>query len=284
MAETSVPSVFHRRVGWLVLAALLFLRIPFTIFVTYMFPANSGWGPAIYQLGTYVLTACLVWWERNDWRTMHMDTLSVGIIILFKPVQTLVLYGLGVNTPAAFPRPAALVLWGAAAGLLLALWFSRQRMGGIGGRAWAWLTCGLVTGIVFSALRNFEIFQINAVMSRPSSISLPSVAASTGLAFLYQIGFAAISEEPLFRGFLWGYLRRAGWKEAWVWLVQAAIFTSAHVYFMNALAFNFWIVVPLAGSILGLFAWRTRSIAPGMMAHAAYNASAYLILLRVLNF
>jgi membrane protease YdiL (CAAX protease family) len=119
--------------------------------------------------------------------------------------------------------------------------------------------------------------------SRTSPVSLPSVVSSTGLAFLYQIGFAAVSEEPLFRGFLWGYLRREGWREAWTWLFQAAVFTSAHMYFMDALAFDFWIVVPLAGLILGLFAWRTRSIAPGMLAHAAYNASAYLILLRLLH-
>jgi membrane protease YdiL (CAAX protease family) len=112
---------------------------------------------------------------------------------------------------------------------------------------------------------------------------LSSVAAFTGTAFAYHLGFASISEEPLFRGFLWGYLRRAGWKETWIWLTQAAIFMSAHLYFKDALPFEFWIVVPLAGLILGFLAWHSRSIAPGMMAHAAFNASAYLILLRLLN-
>jgi membrane protease YdiL (CAAX protease family) len=112
---------------------------------------------------------------------------------------------------------------------------------------------------------------------------LPSVATFTGRAFVYHLGFASISEEPLFRGFLWGYLRRLGWKDIWIWPAQAAIFMSAHLYFIDALPFEFWIVVPLAGLILGLFAWWSRSIAPGMMAHAAFNASVYLILLRLLN-
>jgi membrane protease YdiL (CAAX protease family) len=103
-----------------------------------------------------------------------------------------------------------------------------------------------------------------------------------GSGFLYQLGFAAVSEEPVFRGFLWGYLRKLGWREIWVWLAQAGLFMSAHLYFRDALPFNFWIVVPSAGLIFGLLAWRTRSIAVGMMSHAAYNGGVYVILLKLI--
>ncbi len=54
---------------------------------------------------------------------------------------------------------------------------------------------------------------------------------------------------------------------------------SAHVYFINAMRYNFFVVVPAAGLLLGLLAWLSRSIAPGMLAHAGYNASIYVILM-----
>src|SRR6266498_588434 len=251
MVEYNWENIFHRRIGWLAIAMLLFLRIPFTIAITYMFPSDRYTGPAIYHVGTYLLTAFLIWWERNDLAIVHLETLTLVIIVLLKPIQTLVLKSLRIETPLTFPHPVGLLLW--------------------------------VIGIGLSALENYNVFQADAMVNSPSPVSLSSIAASTGTAFLYQLGFASVSEEPLFRGFLWGYLHRSGWKEGWIWLAQAAVFMSAHLYFRDALPFEFWVVVPLAGLILGILAWRSRSVAPGMMAHAAYNAGAYLILLRFLD-
>ncbi len=275
--------LLHQSVGWLIIAVLLLLRIPFTLAMTYFSPIDGQWGVTIFHVGTYLLTALLIWWERNDLATMHLDSVAVLVIIAFKPLQTLVLQSLGINSPVTFPHTMSILLWMIAFGLLAALWLSGHLLGKISGGTWVWVFSGLVLGIAFSALRNLDSFQSNATLSRPSQVSLPAVAASTGMTFLYQVGFASVSEEPLFRGFLWGYLRRLGWKEFWIWLMQGAIFVSAHWYFKDALPFNFWVVVPLAGLILGLFAWRTRSLAPGMMAHAAYNAGAYLVLLRLLS-
>jgi membrane protease YdiL (CAAX protease family) len=141
----------------------------------------------------------------------------------------------------------------------------------------------LFIGFVLSTLLNLGIFQSNAGFTGHDYTALSSVTTSTGAAFLYQLGFAAISEEPVFRGFLWGYLRRSGLREIWVWLAQAVLFMSAHLYFKDALPFNFWVVVPAAGLLLGLLAWRSRSIAAGMLAHAAYNAGVYVILLKLVT-
>ena|SRR6266498_703786 len=283
MVEYNWENIFHRRIGWLAIAMLLFLRIPFTIAITYMFPSDRYTGPAIYHVGTYLLTAFLIWWERNDLAIVHLETLSLVIIVLLKPVQTLVLQSLKIDTPLTFPHPVGLLLWIIAIGLVITLWISGYRLPKVELKTWGWLAFGLFIGIGLSALENYNVFQADAMVNSPSPVSLSSIAASTGTAFLYQLGFASVSEEPLFRGFLWGYLRRSGWKEGWIWLAQAAVFMSAHLYFRDALPFEFWVVVPLAGLILGFLAWRSRSIAPGMMAHAAYNAGAYLILLRFLD-
>jgi membrane protease YdiL (CAAX protease family) len=268
----------HQGIGWIIIVLLLFLRIPFTIFVTYVYPPESQLGPAIYQLGTYSLTAFLIWWERKDLSQIHIDAVCILLIILFKPIQTLVLRFWGIDNPMTFPNPVSILIWSVAIVLPIALW-----MGGykprFGQRAWAWLAAGLFIGIIMSVLVNLKAFHFNANSTGQEYVVFSAITVSTLRTSSYQLGFAAISEEPLFRGFLWGYLRRLSLRESYVWLIQALIFMSAHIYFKDALQLNFWVVVPISGLIFGYFAWRSRSIAPGMLAHAVYNAGVYVVLL-----
>ena len=268
----------HQRIGWLALALLLLLRIPYSVILTYASSDNTGWGPAGFQLGTYLLTVFLIWWERDDLPAVHIDTLAVLLIVVFGPVETLILRYWGIDTPLTFPHLAGLFIWAASVALIVSLSPFRYKLAPISGVSLVWLAAALLTGALLSALPDLDVFR-HAQNISPAS----SVVRSTTLAFFYQIGFAAVQEEPLFRGFLWGYLHRLGWAELWVWLCQAILFMLAHLYFINALGTQFWIAVPAAALILGLFSWRSRSIAPGMLAHAAYNSAAYIILLGVLS-
>jgi membrane protease YdiL (CAAX protease family) len=277
MTRSILMNGHHERIGWVIVAALLLLRIPYSIILTYASANNTGWAPAIFQLVTYLLTVFLVCWERDDLAAMHMDMPSIGLIMLFKPVQTLMLRYWGIETPLTFPHPAGLLIWATSIGLIIALWRSPRKAARIQSVPVVWLIGGFLVGLVFSALP-----ELGSFLRTQDLVPLPSVAASTGLAFFYQIGFAAVSEEPLFRGFLWGYLRRLGWPEGRVWLSQALLFMLAHLYFINALRFQFWVLVPSAALMFGLLAWRSRSVAPGMLAHAAYNSGAYILLLNAL--
>ena len=275
--KSNLMTPSHRRIGWLAIVLLLLLRIPYSIVLTYASVPSTGWGPALFELATYFLTAFLIWWEREDLAAMHVDNLAVALIVLFKPAQTLLLRYWGVDTPLTFPHPAGLLIWVASLTLVVVLWRSTHRAAPVSKAGSAWLAAGFLAGVVLSAAANLEVFRHTQDL-----IPMPSVTASTGLAFFYQIGFAAVSEEPLFRGFLWGYLRRSGWSNLWAWLAQAVLFMLAHLYFINGLQFQFWILVPAAALILGLLAWRSRSVAPGMLAHAAFNSGAYILLLNAL--
>lgn len=80
----------------------------------------------------------------------------------------------------------------------------------------------------------------------------------------------AVVEEVAFRGILFGRLRLVlGEREAW--LVQAAFFSILHlspVIFLTHFAM---------GLIFGWLRMRTGSLLPGMILHAAWNASVILI-------
>jgi membrane protease YdiL (CAAX protease family) len=280
MTEASAGSLkHHRQVTWFVLILLLLLRIPFVISIIYLLPIDDQSGATIYELGTYLLIAFLIWWERNRLADFHIDTSTLVLIILFRPLQTLILGFWGVDTPLAFPRPFGSVLWIISIGLFLSLWYSGFKTSRLTSSTLGWLGIGLFAGVLVSVLDNLEPIQSAFANANTHPVLLTSIFTTSGLNLVYHLGFAPINEEPLFRGFLWGCLLQIKWKEGWILLAQAALFTAAHVYFVNQYPFRFWVFIPFMGLLLGFLAMRSHSIAPGILAHGMINGSAYLLLL-----
>ena len=113
-------------------------------------------------------------------------------------------------------------------------------------------------------------FLDNTVPTNQAGIAQTLVKAL--YAFVYQLGMAAVSEEPLFRGFLWGHLRKLNWREIWIWLFQAGLFSLAHIYYLWSYPISFWLIVPFGGLVPGP-GWhgaRVR-IATSMATHGAMN-------------
>src|SRR6266496_2377729 len=155
----------HQQIAWLVLTLLLLLRIPFTIAIIYLLPIENQSGATFYEAGTYLLTAFLIWWERHRLADFHNDTATLSLIILFRPLQTWILSYWKVDSPLAFPRPFALMLWTIAFGLIIALWRSGFKPARITARAFGWLATGLLVGIFISVAENLNAFQ--SLLSSP---------------------------------------------------------------------------------------------------------------------
>jgi membrane protease YdiL (CAAX protease family) len=84
---------------------------------------------------------------------------------------------------------------------------------------------------------------------------------------------AAVMEEPLFRGFLWGYLRIAKLNNFWIWIFQALFFTAGHVYYLPSEPLGTWFIrMILPALLLGLIAWGAKSIFASMVTHGTFNA------------
>ena len=89
---------------------------------------------------------------------------------------------------------------------------------------------------------------------------------------LYSLA-PAVFEEIAFRGIIFDRLRRAlGEREGW--LVQAALFSVLH---LSPVIFPTHFAM---GLIFGWLRLRTRSLIPGMILHAAWNAANILLELR----
>ncbi|MGC9395822.1 MAG: CPBP family glutamic-type intramembrane protease [Anaerolineae bacterium] len=82
---------------------------------------------------------------------------------------------------------------------------------------------------------------------------------------------APLCEEIMFRGYVQrAYERRSPWIGI---VVGGIIFTLYHLRFQGALA-----LVPVA-LVLGFVAWRSDSLFPGILLHAAYNSIASAVLI-----
>lgn len=265
----------HRLITWLLLAGLLFLRLPLFTGVALFSKAHLYWADPCFQIGTYLLTAILIWWERSRLTEFHVDRLAIAIIVLLKPVQMIFL----VNSKAgrAFPPWTAAIILATSIGLLIALRRSRLDLPKIRAANLKWFVIGAGAGVLTAIVLGYPTsLQINkSQLAAPPHLLLLLFEAAFG--FVYQLGYAAVSEEPLFRGFLWGRLRKAGWKEVWIWLFQAGLFMLGHIYYLKNWLISFYILVPVGALVYGFVAWRSRSIAASMAAHAAHNALGYSV-------
>lgn len=134
---------------------------------------------------------------------------------------------------------------------------------------WRWLVLGLLLGVaevlVFAILG--PLFSGESIRLRPT---WPITTGGLFVTFLYQMGHTAILEEPLFRGFLWGYLEHRRWHPAYIWQLQAVVFWLAHLRYIER-PFTFWVALPIGGLVFGWPSWKSKSISASLLAHAAYN-------------
>jgi len=92
--------------------------------------------------------------------------------------------------------------------------------------------------------------------------------------FIIEFGKSAVNEEILLRGFLWGYLKNKHWNETTILVFQALTFSFGHISYYGNIEISIRIFV--TGLLLGIVAWKLRSVTPGIIAHALANTLVYL--------
>jgi membrane protease YdiL (CAAX protease family) len=139
-----------------------------------------------------------------------------------------------------------------------------------GVKARIWLL-GIPVGAGLALLLNEVNWLVQTILPVPDRVvqglndmfTVSSVAEGVLLALVVVVA-GAIVEEAIFRGFFFVSLYRVADTTQAV-LVSAFVFAAAH--------FNPWSFVGLLilGVTLGVIAWRTRSIFPGMVVHGIIN-------------
>jgi len=235
-----------------------------------LLPISRGTGLMLFEIGTYPLTALMILLKRDCLEQYHIDRLAL-VLLVFAPMGRFAVQGFLQGSWTGLP--VSTYVDGAFALLfLLALLIWRPPLPPKGmRRTWRWVGAAALVGTAFSAVTGWLIHFQKAIPPE-AQIYLPGEAVRAVLLIFVQLSTAAALEEPLFRGFLWGELRERGWREERIWLFQALLFTLGHIYYLGTANLSLFVIVPLGALILGLAAWRSRSIGTSMLIHGISNS------------
>lgn len=261
--QLTTPNRKVNTIFLLLLLGLLLLRFPYLISVGYKDQISKIMGSYVYDGCTYLITALLIILKRDSLSDYNISLFSL-IVFITAPVAGFLSEYLGMHTV----QPDLWFRIGISICLLIALLIYRPKLPKRSVKKTVfWLliavVVGICGGIVFGKISGFQ--STARFPYRPSALIIIS-------SFFIQLGNAAAMEEPLFRGFLWGFLRKLHWKDTWIWLFQAALFWLGHIYYLGVSNYSFWIIIPLSALILGLVAWRSRSIGTSMIVHGLINS------------
>lgn len=266
--ETKKSSSAERCLFWILLAGLLFLRFPWLIFGRFLVPGDNV-VIVVYELGTCLLTCLLIFLERERLEEYHIDSLALALL-LGAPIAVLI-----GRMAGGYALPGQEIKAVFAVMLLVALLIRRPVLprrgaGRTAGCIGAAVLAGAALAVVSAFVLSFQTSQVIDLSALPS-------AGRLLYGSLYQLDYAAAAEEPLFRGFLWGRLRKCGWKDHWIWLFQALLFAVGHAYYVGSSNISAFLAVPLGALALGLIAWKTRSVGASMIAHGITNGFGYTL-------
>ena len=215
----------------------------------------------LYEALTYILICSLV--------VLNSDNLSQ--YFLDRPALILFMLGGTLLRTTIIEIPICLEMipfWGATIWLFFYL---KKRQIPLNKPMPNWWLWGMLIGVLWGL--SILIININraSITGNFNALLIPILVD-----MMHQTSHSSIMEEPLFRGFLWGYLNSRGWKNLHIWIFQAFLFWLVHISYISR-PFTFWIAAPLAGLLLGALAWKTKSFAAPILAHTIFNVIIQVI-------
>lgn len=229
-----------------------------------------------YLNGTYLLSAILIAYECKRLSNFNIDFLSMLFFIgipLISPFITTIggFFGIYIYTVYISKFRIIIALLLIFNLFILKPKFEKKELF----KVVLWLILVFIIGLVFSIVFAYLVCiqsHIGFVLKSKYDISYAITF------FIQQVGSAAISEEPLFRGFIWGYLKNRNWKWYWILLFQALLFSVGHLYYLySGNLYSLFIIVPISGLLYGFIAYRSRSIGSSMICHGLINAITSLV-------
>lgn len=267
-SKSNGENIFRKR-SLPVFGVLLAIMISFPYLII-RFPEE--WQQPItiwFRVLIYFFMAILIWLERSDLLSFNIDKASVWIFLLGRTLLTFVMllfYNFGKD---------ALFLWGAflvSVYIAITLWRALPREflhNNNRKRVLVWTGIGFLSGTMLAA----AIIAIGYWGLDIISIQSPRLVALRYYVygFIQALCNPAIDEELIYRGFLWGYLKRIGLEDKWVLFITSGLFLVGHKNFLNSGWVGLLLALPFA-LFLGLLVWRSRSLVPSLLSHATFNA------------
>lgn len=243
------------------LVFLLTVRIIDNYLSTIFFGTDApGWFNDYYSFGTYILIFLLVWANKDDLKSYNIDSASFNILLFGGFILVLQL------SEELFKMILLMTLlffyWAKSKNLL----YTTNE-----GSKYSFHFLAILIFVIGLAWLPVLLY---SVQPRTSLQNIDLLAA-----FFQAYPGGVIFEEYLFRSFLWGTLRKLGFKEMSILFIQASLFWASHHRFLLLdNTYFFWIPLPIFTLILGLLVLKTKSLKFSAIAHFLFNFTSSIIL------
>jgi len=231
--------------------------------VVWIFRANAPvWVIHWYDGVAYILTATIVWLNRHRLAALNIDRPFIIAVML------------GGTLYAFYLTPSIGVFVGMTAGFIYVADQYKLFVFSIP-VPYPKGTGMLILLSIPLALAPVLLFRLTV----KTPLSLPTFIADIFGYLQYDLALI-VFEEVVFRGALWAYLRSLGLSEQTAFYVQAFLFWIAHHRILVlGHQYSFWVAVPCVSILLGLLAWRSKSLTPSTIAHFMFNFMTQLLLM-----
>lgn len=211
----------------------------------------------VYVATAYLVLAILVWVERENLEDFHLDQMTLFIMGL-SGIFRMRLHLAGEGYFLVVIGIAGLIILGV-------LILNRSR---IPKADFRWVFIGILIGcalIVPNTIIEAIQFPNTMYTPYPYHIMVAIFAFTT-----FDLAFTTLIEEMVFRGFLWGYLRRAGWEENRIIWIQGILFWLLHFNRIRTI-YIFLLAIPLTTFVLSKLTQKSRQIFPSIILHTIQN-------------
>lgn len=261
--QIKVEFALNEKISNVVLIFLLLVRLVDEDLAIWIFGAHvPEWVIFWYNGISYILTATIVWLNRHRLAALNIDRPFMSALILggafFSSLQT------PYNIGALVGITAGLVYWG----------YINYRFVFKNPVPYPRGTGLLILLLILLALAPVFLFP-----STLKTLLSFQIFINTIIGTLQAYLILNVFEEVLFRGALWAYLRSHGLSERAVFAVQACLFWIAyHRFLFLGKPYVFWVAVPGTAILLGLLAWRSKSLTPSILGHFLFNFISGILL------
>lgn len=265
-----------KRIGLIFLIIAGFALIQLCLFLTYInAEADATLILPLELLTTILLTfthlvlAVLIILERDNLSEFNIDSFTIYIFIFasFFRVREGVI---GENIS---------LLLIAIAGAVVAILLFRYKVI-IQKTNFQWALRGIGTGLLIIILS----FCLNLILptSQIDVMILKDSVVFTSIKAMFFVFPNVIMEEILFRGFLWGYLRKANWNDNKIAWFQGILFWALHSSRSIVTPISFLVIIPLLTFGVTKLLLKSQQTYPSILTHAIVNIIGKLFYLALI--
>jgi membrane protease YdiL (CAAX protease family) len=240
-----------------------FLGLTLVSGILYLYKLDIPWFEVVDNIGIYLLLFVLIFDQKEELERSNIDNLSLFLLLLFPPFS----FYSGISSIVRDLIYFSIFVIGIT-GYVIVKRNKNTKIAKFSIKQIIHFLLGLTIGLGIALVK---IYMNHSVL-----VDLAKLNPSKYIFSLF-LSLTTNNEEFIFRGLLWGYLRKLGIKDGWIIIFSSVLWTLIHVNSYNN--FPELINLMINGIVFGWLVKKTKSIVSSVGAHAGYNS--FLIMQKI---